>query len=105
MHISTLNRRFDANRRWAHGRSTILESVLGIDEVLPGSDDELEDAVDVDSVPEDAYKKLDAALDKIVEDPDYDDTEAEELAEDDFDEDEVDDAELDAIVDEAVSAA
>ena len=105
MRISTLNRRFDANRRWTHGRSTILESVLGIDEVLPGSDDEMEDTVDVDSVPEDAYKKLDAALDKIVEDPDYDDTEAEELAEDDFDEDEVDDDELDAIVDEAVSAA
>ncbi|MCM1230071.1 MAG: hypothetical protein NC489_08060 [Ruminococcus flavefaciens] len=102
--FGTINRLFRSEKLSLKDRRTILESVLGIDEVLPGSDEELEDNVDVDSVPEDAYKKLDAALDKIVEDPNYDDTEAEELADEDFDEDEIDDADLDAVINETCGA-
>lgn len=102
--FNTINRRFRAEKLSLKDRHTILEGVLGVEEVLPGSDEEMENNVDVDSVPEDAYKKLDAALDKIVEDPNYDDSEADELASDDFDEDEVSDEELDAIIDETCSS-
>lgn len=100
----TLNRKFRAAKLAAKDRQTILESVLGIDEVLPGSDEEMEDVVDVDSVPQDAYKKLDAMLDKLVDSDSYDDTEAEELADEDFDEDEISDDDINAIIDESCGA-
>lgn len=102
--FKSVNNLFNAKKLAAKSRQTILEGALDIDELLPGSDEELEDSVDVDSVPDDAYKRLDAELDKIVSDPDYDDTEAEEMADDDFDEDSVSDDDLDAIIDETCGA-
>lgn len=84
----------------------IVESVVSTDETIPGSDEEFEDIVDADSVPDDVYAAIDKALDKFVDDPDYDDTEAEELVDDD---DEmflgdigVSDGAIEAIMDEAV---
>lgn len=102
--FNAINSRFRAEKLAQKDRHTILEAVLGVEEVIPGSDDELEDSIDVDSVPEDAYKKLDAALDKIVDDPDYDDTEASEMADENFDEDEISDEELEAVITEACGA-
>ena len=99
----TINAEYLAAKRADAANQFILESVLDVDETLPGSDEELENLVDPDSVPEDVYAKLDKELDKIVEDPNYDDTEAEEMLDDDFDVDDISDAELDAIVDEAVN--
>lgn len=99
--FGSINSQYEAAKRDRAENAFILESVLGVDEVLPGSDDEMADVVDVDSVPDSAYKKVDAMLDKLVDDPDYDDTEAEELADDDVDEGEIDDSEFNAIMDEA----
>lgn len=91
-----------ARKKWADNKF-IVEAVVDVDEVLPGSDEEIDDQIDTDSVPDEAYRKIDAELDKLVSSPDYDDTEIEEMSDDDdeYDESEVDDAELDAIVDEA----
>ena len=99
--FNSINRKFRAAKQAAKDRATILEAVLGVEEVLPGSEEEIESTIDVDSVPDDAYNKLDAALDKIVDDPNYDDTEADEMMDgDDFDEDDISDEELDAIINE-----
>lgn len=101
--FGSINSQFEAARKTRKANASILESVMEVDEVLPGSEDEMEDVVDVESVPDSAYKRVDALLDKIVGDPNYDDTEAEELVDDDVDEDEIDDAEIDAIVDETAN--
>lgn len=82
----------------------IVESVLDVEEVLPGSEEEMDDEVDVDSVPDDVYAKIDKVIDKYVSSDKYDDTEAEELVDDDDYEDvDVSDEEINAIVSEAVS--
>lgn len=97
--FGSINSQFDKARRDRAENEFIVESVMGVEEVLPGSESEMEDIVDVDSVPDDVYKKIDAELDKIVGDPEYDDTEAEELVDDD---DDIDDNEIDAVINEAV---
>lgn len=99
-----INEEFNARKRAKREERFILESVLDVEEVLPGSEEEMEDVTDVDSVPEDVYKKIDAELEKIVSDPNYDDTEADEMADDDIygDVDSVPD-EVEAIIDEACS--
>ena len=99
----TINAEYLAAKRADAENRFILESVLDVDETLPGSDEEMESIVDPDSVPDDVYAKIDKELDKIVEDPDYDDTEAEEMLDDDFDVDDISDAEIDAIMDEAIT--
>lgn len=82
----------------------IVESVLDVEEVLPGSEEEMDDEVDVESVPDDVYAKIDKVIDKYVSSDKYDDTEAEELVDDDDYEDvDVSDEEINAIVSEAVS--
>ncbi|MCM1231738.1 MAG: hypothetical protein NC489_16595 [Ruminococcus flavefaciens] len=103
--FSSINSQFEAAKKARNANVSIYESVMGIDEVLPGSEEEMEDVVDVGSVPDAAYKKVDAMLDKLVEDPEYDDTEAEELVDDDIDEGEIDDAEFNAVMDEACNVA
>ena len=99
--FDSINAAYLDRRKAIKDNSFILESVLEVEETLPGSEEELEDITDPDSVPEDVYKALDKELDRIVSDPNYDDTEAAELMDDDVDEDEIDDSVLDAIVDEA----
>ena len=100
--FESINRQFEEAKRSRADQDLILESVLEVDEVIPGSDDELEAQVDVDSVPDDVYKKIDAELEKIVSAPDYDDTEAEELY--DEEDEEFTDAEIDAVITEACGA-
>lgn len=100
--FKSINGAYNAAKRAKRENELIAESVLGIEEVLPGSEEEMDDVTDVDSVPEEVYKKIDAELDKIVSDPNYDDSEADELMDDDFD-DEDENPEIDAILDEAVS--
>ena len=96
--FGTINEAFNREKRREHDELLIVESVLGTEEVVPGSEEEFEDVVDVDSVPEEVYKKVDAELDRIVGDPNYDDTDAEELVDDD---DDIDDSEINAVIDEA----
>lgn len=96
--FQSINEEFNKAKNKLNAHRFIVESVLGVDEVLPGSDDEMEDVVDTDSVPDDAYKKLDAELDKIIDSPDYDDTEADEMIDDD-----IDDEEIEAVINEAVN--
>ena len=104
--FSSVNKAYEQARRDRKNDKFIGESVMDVDEVLPGSDDEIDDMIDTDSVPDEAYKKLDAELDRLVSDPNYDDTEAEEMADgdDEFDEDDIDDADLEAVIDECVAA-
>lgn len=102
--FSTINKELTRKRNNLKAREFITESVLGVDEVLPGSEEEFDDIVDVDSVPDEVYKKIDDALEKIVSDPNYDDTEADELLDDDIDDDDIDDATINAIIDEAANA-
>lgn len=99
--FGSINSQFEAAKRGRAANAAILESVMGVDEVLPGSDEEMEDVVDIGSVPDSAYKKVDAMLDKLVEDPKYDDTEVEELMDGEIDENEIDDEEFNAVLDEA----
>lgn len=99
--FGSINSQFNAAKNDMKNDDLIVESVLEVDEVIPGSDEELEDQVDVSSVPDDVYKRVDAELDKIVSSPDYDDTEAEELIDDD---DEISDEEIDAVITEACGA-
>lgn len=105
--FSTVNKAFELARRNRKNNQLIAESVLDVDEVIPGSDDEIDDMIDTDSVPDEAYKKLDAELEKLISDPKYDDTEAEEMADgddDDFDEDDVDEEALEVALTECVNA-
>ena len=97
-----INESFRNKKNEEKNDKMILESVLGVTEVLPGSDEDIEDSVDVDSVPDDVYRKVDAELDEIVSDPSYDDTEAEELLGDE--EDDISDDEIEAVLTEAVNA-
>lgn len=99
--FKSINEAFNKRKADILSRERLLESVLEVEEVMPGSEDEMDDVVDADSVPSDVYKKLDAELDKIVDDPDYDDSEIEEMIDDD---DEVSDEEIEAIMDEACNA-
>ena len=98
--FASINQEFNRAKSLRRENRFLVESVLGVDEVLPGSDDELDDVVDSDSVPEDVYKKLDAELDKIVEDPNYDDTEVDEM----LDDEDIPDEEIEALIDETCNA-
>lgn len=98
--LNGINRQFNAAKKTAAEDQFIAESVLAVDEVIPGSEEEFDDLVDVDSVPDDVYKKVDKALDDLIGDENYDDTEVEELVDDD----DIGDEELDAVIDEACNA-
>ncbi len=102
--FGAINNEYTKKKNDSKANQFIIESVLDVEEVIPGSDEELEDVVDTDSIPDEVYAKVDKALDSIVDDPDYDDTEAEELVDDDDDDDddELDDT-INALIDEAVS--
>ena len=101
--LEAINKQYNDEKKNASEEQFITESVLEVEDVVPGSEEEMDDVVDVDSVPDDVYTKVDQALDKLISDKDYDDVEADELLDDDMDEDEVSDADLEAIMDEAVS--
>lgn len=96
--FEAINEQFSKQKRAATEDEFIAESVLDVDEVLPGSEDEMDDQVDSDSVPDDVINKIDAELEKMVSAPDYDDTEAEELVDDD---DDISEEDLDAVITEA----
>lgn len=95
-----INRRFNKAKRDAEEHRFIVESTLEVEEVLPGSEDEYDDEIDVDSVPEDVYKEIDKKLDELISKGDYDDEEIEEMMDDD---DDVDDDEFDIKVEEVVN--
>ena len=97
--FGAINNEFNRKKRALSNDELIAESVLSVDEVIPGSEDEIDDQIDVDSVPDEVYRKIDSELDKIIDDPNYDDTEAEELL--DGDDEDISDEDLDAIIDEA----
>ena len=102
--FDSINAAFNRAKNDIAEHNFIVESVLDVEEVLPGSEEEMDDEVDVDSVPDDVYAKIDKVIDKYVSSDKYDDTEAEELVDDDDYEDvDVSDDEINAIVSEAVS--
>lgn len=95
-----INRRVNKMKNDAREHAFMMESVLDTDEVLPGSEDEMEDEVDIDSVPDDVIAAVDKYLDTVVNKPDYDDEEIEETLDDDDEDLDLDDAEIDVVVTE-----
>lgn len=98
-----INRRFNRAKKNAKENAFIIESVLDVEEVLPGSEDEFDDEIDVDSVPDEVYKEIDKKLDELISKGDYDDEEIEEMVDDDDDDDEDFDIRIEEVIDEAVS--
>lgn len=103
--LGAINDRFNAKKNRIREDHFIGEAAMEVEEILPGSEDEMDDLVDSDSVPDNVYNKIDAALDKLIDDPEYDDTEVEELVDDDGTGDTgISDAEIDAVLDECAIA-
>ena len=99
-----INRRFNKAKKNEEENRFIIESTLEVEEVLPGSEDEFDDEVDVDSVPEDVYKEIDKKLDELISKGDYDDEEIEEMVDEDDDLDDDDfDIKVEEVIDEAVN--
>lgn len=88
--LQGVNNAFNSGKRTAREDQFILESVLGSDEdILNEMDDEdMEDTVDVDSIPPEIMSKVDSALDKIIGDG-IDDEEIDEMLDDDDEDDEI----------------
>ena len=88
--LQGVNNAFNSVKRAAREDQFILESVLGEDDILNEMDDDMDDIVDVDSVPNEVMSKVDAALDKIIGNG-IDDEEIDEMLDDDIeDEDSID---------------
>ena len=102
--LGEINARYMEKKNSEKADRFITESTLEVEEILPGSEEEMDDVVDTDSVPDDVYKRVDAELDKIVNDPNFNDDDIEDLVDDDIDEDEIDDDAIEAIIDEACGA-
>lgn len=84
-----ISREYNQKTADQYNERLILESVVEDDEIDLLDTISADDEVDTDSVPSDAYKRLDKVLDSIVSSEKYDDTEIEELIDDD---DELDEA-------------
>ena len=88
--LQGVNNAFNSAKRTAREDQFILESVLGEDDILNEMDDDMDNIVDVDSVPSEVMSKVDAALDKIIGNG-IDDEEIDEMLDDDIeDEDSID---------------
>ena len=88
--LQGVNNAFNSAKRAAREDQFILESVLGEDDILNEMDDDMDDIVDVESVPSEVMSKVDAALDKIIGNG-IDDEEIDEMLDDDIeDEDSID---------------
>lgn len=99
--LEAINNAFNAQKRAARDHELIMEAALDVEEVLPGSDEEEDDMLDADSVPDEVYNKIDKALDDLISKSDYDDSSTDELVDDDIDEDEISDEELEVVITEA----
>lgn len=84
-----ISREYNQKNADQYNERLILESVVEDDEIDLLDTISADEEVDTDSVPSDAYKRLDKVLDSIVGSEKYDDTEIEELIDDD---DELDEA-------------
>ncbi len=103
--LGTVNSKYNSGIRDAKEDRFILESVLDVEEVLPGSDEELDDIIDTESIPADVYARVNKAIDGIIGDGDIGDDEIEDLLDDDGEDDEDPRyAELDAVISEAANA-
>ena len=102
--LDEINARYMEKKNSEKADRFIVESTLDVEEVIPGSEEEMEDVVDADSIPDDVYKRVDAELDKIVNDPNFNDDDIEDLVDDDISEDEIDDDAIEAVIDEACGA-
>ena len=96
--FESINKRFYSERNRSKDDEMIVESVVE-DEALVDEDDD-DDIVDSDSLPAEIVSEVDKALDKVVERPDFDDVEVEELLDDDDDDDES----INATIDECAQA-
>jgi len=84
-----ISREYNQKNSDQYNERLILESVVEDDEIDLLDTISADDEVDTDSIPSDAYNRLDKVLDSIVSSEKYDDTEIEELIDDD---DELDEA-------------
>ena len=102
--LGEINTKFNRAKADKKNDQFIVESVIGEDEVLPGSEEELDDIVDSDSIPDDVMSKIDKAMDDVIGDGDIDDEEIDEMLDDDDDLDDTKFSELDAYINEAANA-
>lgn len=104
--LKSINEEFNRAKQNVADDAFILEAVLDTEEVLPGSEEEIDDVVDADSVPDDVYKQIDKALDNLIGKDSYDDSDVESLLDDDDDvsDEEISDEELDALINENAGA-
>lgn len=82
------NKKYAEEKQKIADMEFIVESALDLeedDEVITAGDD-IDNAVDTDSIPPEVMRKIDAEIDKLIGKDDYDDAEIEELIEDDDDE-------------------
>ena len=80
-----INRMYLDRKQSIRDRRFINETAAEMADPIPGDEGDegdLDELIDVDSIPEEYYNKIDRALDKIVNDEDYDDTELEEMLDD-----------------------
>lgn len=89
--LDSINQKFNQEKSDRKNNKFIVESVVSDDDVVT---DEVEAAVDDESVPDHVYNKLDKELDKIVDGmSEDDDVEIEDLIDDD--DDDIDDEDED----------
>lgn len=89
--LDSINQKFNQEKSDRKNSKFIVESVVSDDDVVT---DEVEAAVDDESVPDHVYNKLDKELDKIVDSmSEDDDVEIEDLIDDD--DDDIDDEDED----------
>lgn len=87
--LQGLNEAFNSAKREEKDGRFILESVLSAEEeYLDPEEEEIDDAIDVDSIPPEVMSKVDSALDKIIGDG-IDDEEIDEMLDDDSEDNEI----------------
>lgn len=83
--FSSINKEYNKERNKLADDQIILESVVGTD-VMPMSDEEDDEIVDADSIPEAQLNKAMKHIDELIDKEDFDDLEIEDLIDEDFDE-------------------
>ena len=107
--LGEINTAFNSARANKRNDQFIIESVLCeadelvVQSVIPGSDEELDDVIDVDSISDADYQKLDRAMEEIIGEG-LDDDEIDELLDGD-DEDDMDERfnALNALIEETAN--
>ena len=92
--FNTINEAYNENRSKVRDNELIAEAAFDIEEVAPGSEEEIEDEIDVDSIPDEVMSKMDKAMDDLIGSDKFDDEDIDSLIDED------DDSDIDTEIDE-----